>query len=550
MPGFPSSAAAAAGDKQETLFVLRHPARSPTRLPKQYTNLLPLSAFIRTRRVKCDETRPACLRCVIGGRSCHWQDQTRKTDTERGHSQQQFKSIYFTNHTQAFALQEDAIMALEYFYTFTLPLFEVSEPNLLWRNLRRDAPCDETLCYIAAALGQEHMHLAREQVHDYSEKSCRLNGRCLRSMQRRLSTQSLAQTTTAALCSLLMAVLLGLHSRHADMLVHLRCGYSVAQQGVEAYGKEANPELNETLRLLKKYCVSSMLFDSMGIEADKTASILSSETVLVTDLSLGQEQNDHQLGAELELLVEELLHFMRLFRTTQHDSSGNIVAVHTQSFVRRCQNPVFETILSKLAAKQSILQVALDEKLSTKRGEGITSIVWEAALAQCLLAGIYVRCCCLYQNSLNDEMPTFRRILELEKVCLTSLRGNRQPLCAMPLSLGLGAIGCLVSLVQLCPNRQLRHEAIQMLDLCPSTEGLWSVETARRLCLATVEFEEQLMAVEKLHVLVDSDSQVIPRHCRISHHNFGTVLGHGVTKVRFFRAVGGMQPLAYDDVII
>ncbi|KAK3191718.1 hypothetical protein K4F52_002142 [Lecanicillium sp. MT-2017a] len=90
------------------------------------------------------------------------------------------------------------------------------------------------------------------------------------------------------------------------MLVHLRCGYSVARQGVEAYGKEVNPELNETLRLLKKYCVSSMLFDSMGIEADKTASVLASETVLVKDLSLRHEQNDHQLGAELELLVEEL----------------------------------------------------------------------------------------------------------------------------------------------------------------------------------------------------------------------------------------------------
>ncbi len=439
-------------------------------------------------------------------------------------------------------------MALEYFYTFTLPLFELSEPNFLWRCLRRDAPRDETLCYIAAALGHEHMHLAQEPVHNYIEKSCRLNGHGIRSMQKRLSTQSQTDTTTAAFCSLLMAILQGLRSQHADMLVHLRCGSSLAQQGIRAYGKATNSELNETLRLLKKYCVSSILFDSMGIEADKTASTLANEPNLVQDLSLACEQNDHTLVAELEILVEELLHFMRGFRVAQHDTSGNIIAVRVQSFPSRCQSPLFETTLSKLAAKQAILELALEEKLSAKRGEERASIMWESALLQCLLAKIYLRCCCHYESSLKDELPTFRKILELERASLTTLRGKKQSLRAMPFSLGLGAIGCLVSLVQLCPDSQLRHEAIQTLDLCPPTEGLWSVETARRLCVATVDFEEQLTASETGNR--SANSQVIPRHCRVSHHNFGAVLKRGITKVRFFRAVGGAETLTYDDLII
>lgn len=438
-------------------------------------------------------------------------------------------------------------MVLEYFYTFTLPLFDNSEPNLLWQCLRRDAPNDQTLCYIAAALGHEHMHKAQEHLLAYREKSCRFNGRALRSMQKCLSMRSSTRIVTAAFLSLIMAILQGLRGQHADMLVHLRCGFTIAQQGIKEYGR-SHPQLNEALRLLRRYCVSSILFDSIGMEADKTAAVMTNEAGSVKDLPSNWGQNVYGLLTELDIFIEELLQFMRGFRAAHHDASGNVVAVHTLARAHPYHNASLGLTLSKLAAKQTIIELALEERLSAKQEAEKSAVLLEFALLQCLLAKIYLRCCCNKESFFEDELPTFQRILDLERASLTVLRLTKQPLCAMPFSLGLGAIGCLVSVVRLCPSTQIRQAAIQMLDLCPPTEGFWSVELARRLCITTTKFEEQLTVAETGICL--APARMLPRHCRIYYHSFVAASEQSVPKVRFFRSVGSTEILTCENVIL
>lgn len=474
-------------------------------------------------------------------------------------------------------------MALEYFYTFTVQLFDVFEPNFLWQLLRQDAQSDESLCYIAAALGHEHMHMAAREQHvtAHRENSCRLNVRALRSMQKRLTTtqQSPVQMTAAAAAfsSLLMAILQGFRGQYTDMLVHLRCGTAIAKQGIEnnyssssskdGGGKDggdgaANPKLNETLRLLRKYCTSTIFFDSIGIEADKTAAIMmANETGLVTNLPSNWKQDEYTLAKEVEVLIEELLQFMRGFRAAHHDSSsGSTITVHTDSLKHPYHNPSLGPKLSKLAAKQMTLEFALEGELCEKEKQKIqektakvNSILLEFALIQCLLARIYLWCCCYNQSRFEDELPTFRRILALERGSLTYLRDIiKEPLCAMPFSLGLGAIACLVSVVRLCPIREIRYEAIQMLDLCPSKDGLWSVELAKRLCVSIVAFEEKLVtaAAAAEGNIYSTTLQVIPSHCRVTYHSFGAASELDVTNVRLFRSLEDLETLVYDDILL
>lgn len=475
--------------------------------------------------------------------------------TPAGHSlvrqHRQFKSVCFSGPANSFVVQDDSIMALEYFYTRTLPLFDVSEPNLLWLSLRRDAPSDQSFCYNAAALGLEHMRMARESVQGYREKSCRLNGRALRSMQKCLATQSPAQIAAAAFLSLLLAILQGLRGRQSDMLVHLRCGSTIAQQGIKAFGKTAHPELGRTLRLLRKYCISTMVFDSIGIEADKTAATMGSETAFIEDLPLGWDQNDHTLAAEVDVLVEELMQVMRGFRAPQHDACGNIVAAHAPARAHPCRNPSSGPALSRLSAKQSMLEQALEEKMSASRSAGTSSVLLEFALPRCLLAKIYIylRCCCYNQSRFEDEVSIFQRILDLERASLLSLRASQQHDSSMSFSLGLGAIGSLVSVARLCPVTQIRHEAIKLLDLCPPTEGFWSVELAWRLCTTILEFEEQL-ATAAGSAIGSPTSQLTSRQCRVSYHNFGAASEDLVTKVRLFRSMGDTETLSYEDVTL
>lgn len=368
-------------------------------------------------------------------------------------------------------------------------------------------------------------------------------------MQKCLATQSPAQVAAAALLSLLMAILQGLRGRQSDMLVHLRCGSTIAQQGINAFGKTAHPELGGTLRLLRKYCISTMVFDSIGIEADKTAATMGSETAFIEDLPLGWDQNDHTLAAEVDVLVEELMHFMRGFRAPQHDACGNVVAVHAPAHAHPCRNSSSRPALSRLSAKQSMLEQVLEEKLSANQSAAISSVLLEFALPRCLLAKIYLRCCCYNQSRFEDELSIFQRIIDLERASLLSLRASQQHVFPMSFSLGLGAIGSLVSVARLCPVTQIRHEAIQLLDLCPPTEGFWSVELARRLCTTILEFEEQL-ATAAGSGIGSPTSQLTSRQCRVSYHNFGAASEDLVTKVRLFRSMGNTETLNYEDVIL
>lgn len=88
-----------------------------------------------------------------------------------------------------------------------------------------------------------------------------------------------------------------------------------------------------------------------------------------------------------------------------------------------------------------------------------------------------------------------------------------------------------------------------MLDLCPPTEGLWSVELARRLCTTILEFEKQL-AVAAGSGPGSATSQFIPSHCRVSYSNFRLESEQAFTKVRLFRSMGSPETLNYEDVML
>lgn len=503
--------------------------------------------LLRKRRIKCDETEPTCLRCARGGRHCIKRDD----GIPSGREHAVFRTVYFSNPSKSFTVQEDSLASLEYFYTFTLPLFEASEPNILWQFLRRDAPNDQSLCHLAAALGHEHMHRAGVRLARYLEKSFCFNGRALRSMRMNAALQTSAQIAAAAFFSLLMGILQGLRGLHADMLLHLRCGSMIANHGLCNKSHIAQPELNEVIRLLEKYCISTMLFDSLGNEADKTASVLRHDTWAIKELNPGWEQNEVLIVRELDILVKELLYFMRSFRVALHDSSGRTVAVQRLAKTGYCESMPIRATLSKMAAKQAALEVALEAALEeTRTGRrtiSSSSILSEFALPQCLLAKIHLHCFCTKESSLENELPTFRKILNLQKTSLTQSRGRSQPLSATPFSLGLGSIACLVTVARLCPLYSMREEAIQMLRLCPATEGVWTVELATQLCSAIVAVEEQRAAAES-RIRPELGLDLIPGHCRVAYYSFNPWSESEPIKARFFQGLGSMENLAYKEI--
>ncbi|KAJ3486201.1 hypothetical protein NLG97_g6664 [Lecanicillium saksenae] len=226
----------------------------------------------------------------------------------------------------------------------------------------------------------------------------------------------------------------------------------------------AQPELNEITRLLEKYCISTMLFDSIGNEADKTAAVLRHEAWPVKDLPVGWEQAEPAIVRELDVLINELLHFMRGFRVAQHNSSGYTIAVQQRTKIPQCHHLTYMATLSKLAAKQAAIEAQLQRTRNVKRG-----------------------------NAHN-----------------------------------------------------MREEAIQMLQLCPATEGIWSVDFAARLCNTIVAMEEHRAAAES-RVGSELVSDLLPRHCRVAYYSFNPRSESEPITARFFQAPSG--PVCGPEVI-
>lgn len=396
------------------------------------------------------------------------------------------------------------------------------------------------------------MRMAQEYIQGYAESSHRLHHRALRSMRKSLSSTPSVRATP--IYSLLMAVLQAFHRNQAEMHVHLRYGAHIAEQETvsRANGGDAtSPELRESLRLLRKYSTLSSLFDSVGKESNVTAGMVAANNSTdFHDIPLSSLQDDSVLLAELDTLTRRLLQTMRCSRMAQYDGAGNVI-------IEACHfsKASMESTAACLAANQKVLHDAIEAKLCAELVAPTRMTAhFHFALAQCLLAGIFLRCCwtgslCAY----DVEYPTFRRVIELARDGLTLLpisNAKHSPR-AIPFSLGLGAIGTLVYVALLCRDHHIRRNAIEMLACCPSAENLWTVELAQRLCATVVAFEEKLAAEHD--ELAYQSTRHIPWHCRVHYYSFTNAqlhqLQHGSRALRLFRpADGNVSAFIYDDV--
>lgn len=377
------------------------------------------------------------------------------------------------------------------------------------------------------------MRMAQEYIQSYAESSHRLHDRALRSMRKSLSSTSSVRPTS--IYSLLMAVLQGFHRNQAEMHVHLRYGAHIAEQDT------TSPELRESLRLLTKYSTFSSLFDSVG----KESNLMANNTTELHDIPLSSLQDDSMLLTELDTLTRQLLQTMRCSRLAQYNGAGNVI-------IEACHfsKASMQSTAVRLAANQKVLHDAIEAKLCTELVAPTKMTAhFHFALARCLLAGIFLRCCwtgslCAY----DAEYPTFRRVIELARDGLMLLPTNAKQ---SPFSLGLGAIGTLVYVALLCRHHHIRRQAIEMLVCCPSAENLWTVELAQRLCATVVAFEEKLAATHD--ELAYQSTRDIPWHCRVTYYSFTDAqlhqLQHGSKALRLFRpADGNVSAFIYDDV--
>ena len=135
--------------------------------------------YCRIRRVKCDEAKPACLKCKSTGRRCDGYSTSSPEGQDPPHShfannptcrmslEQNMASLCIRNRLLDFPGSKDEHRAIDFFYRQTAPILAGYFDSDFWRVTLPQAGCSEPCiqhAMIALASLQEHSDIEEPMI--------------------------------------------------------------------------------------------------------------------------------------------------------------------------------------------------------------------------------------------------------------------------------------------------------------------------------------------------------------------------------------------------
>nr|POF23974.1 hypothetical protein CFP56_54910 [Quercus suber] len=440
------------------------------------------------------------MRCQKSGRECQANDG--KVAFRFASDIQRKPHLSFPS--DATAVDNDCKIFLEYFQTFTVPQFCRCEPSPLWSYMLQSLHNDPCVSYLAAAIGCEHRG-AMEKSSSTETQTLAIYARAVQSLRTSIASSVNDGKSRVVLACLLLAILQSVRGQFNEMLIHLRSGTLIASDSISRSG--GSPDLIESTRLLNKYSMATILFNGLSSEADWTMKVMRSVSQNGSPPSADLD-NEQRLLSQLDDMTFDLLNVMQNGRRLEVLANGQAVL--------RLPDAQLKYEILRLISRQQELELAIDDMLYAPNTTDSARVALSGlAKARCLLSGAMLRCAfSRHQTNYDAEQQTFTQIVDHVQASLTEFEAPARHQVDAPsvFSLGLGAILLLVFVAGLCRDFETRHRAIKTLDLCPRTEGPWTVELARSLCTAIVTFEESKAIEDGGDFAL---TRWIPEHCRV-----------------------------------
>ncbi|KAL3457424.1 hypothetical protein BJX64DRAFT_293200 [Aspergillus heterothallicus] len=491
----------------------------------------------KKRRVKCDETRPTCRRCIRTGWSCSWPD-SRPSPTQDNNPP---LSIPDGIPSRIFQTQRETRF-FEFFRLHTVSDLSGWSPSSFWQRLVLQMVHSEPTARRAAiALGAIHLE------GEATATALRCYGDALTALRGVLAEEgSAAANVDVCLTSCLLLSCFEIARKdYSAARIHYARGLEILRvYSVNRFGNEtsfldaavAEDPLHTTFLLLETHIISVLSNrPSPGYvhEPIYTSSTAASASLSSSSVSNVFEALSLSIPAVFPSLTSATDSFLRIQYAIQ---SASTRATYQLAFAQPVPIPDHEGMYPHRETYG--VSMAFPEGLEIILREGLAVLkMWKAAfggyvmtanapgttddmggtneegsesgicmpdrdertisLLRGLAAILEIRCSRdpalgemgydVFRGLYMTAIEQFERAVELAAEQRSAQGAVSRPL----FSLGLGVLHGLYDLVAKCRDRDLRQRGLGVLSKMPFREGLWDGLNARRVNEAIIEFEEQ-----------------------------------------------------------
>jgi Fungal specific transcription factor domain/Fungal Zn(2)-Cys(6) binuclear cluster domain len=512
-------------------FFFSRQAEGPQQLDNDY--------LYRVRRIKCDETKPLCVRCTSTGRTCDgYTGQTPQLSLENASS--------MTVTISRPPGQRPQSRSFDFFRTCTIPNISLHFGSSRWIRLVLQASSSEpALKYAAAAVGAIHEYLESRNTSEDKSIPHRDKDSGYAAQQYTQALISLGSLLTksdnrsielALVGALLCMYYEALQENFEALQVHLENCLLVLQSLIPTQGSWLTQPTNSSMQIDNDIVQA---FAHLDIEASctlgkRSPSLCISETPLeIPTPFTSVAQARHILYG----LTSQLHSFMR---STEDAYKTNIAPIPLPTIAELNSHQArlkewdssFSAFLSNPATKLSRQE---------QQGANVLSIQQKVTYMKAVT--------CFYaEEMLFDQFDQeFQDIICLAEYLIYLSNGpdmrkegwkNRM---TVVLSFDMGIIEALFWTAIKCRRSSIRHRAIEMLRKITWQEGVWNAQMMAAIAEKFVEMEEERMYGVDEGGGMGEERGRIPEWLRLHDHGWEMNLKARKTEIRAGRRENGMD---------
>ncbi|KAK0614696.1 hypothetical protein B0T14DRAFT_528910 [Immersiella caudata] len=466
----------------------------------------------KTRKVKCDEAKPACFRCTNTGRRCEGYSDVSRTPTPPSGSSPSsaVTALLAAPHLGLFDSAAEK-RSFQYFQSNACRLLGGSFHMSFWgREVIQAAIHHPSICHLVVAIGAayETSEAALDtrgdpELVEFALQQCNRSIRELAALAAtQTQTQLLAghQSSEGVYC-LLTASILFIHFAHirghnTEAIQHTRSAIKLLQDF------EASPAFTDPRRTAFPIPMSqlrSMLLSAYGqlrcAVEDTLHDIKDGRDMLVSDVKPATLfLSVSEAHAYVESLFYNTLAFQQGAKIRPPDTPERLRSIVTR------HRELCRALESSRIALDAV--IASKSRSPSKKSDdeqderGITILhVYHTLLAIWLRIDILQpdrreTAFDLLEVDLEEMLALCERFVDSEASAHTPTTSQPSLRC----SSGLGCVMPLHTIAVRCRNPQLRRRALKLLKICTRRDGLWDSQITAMIATETVQIEEMFMS--------------------------------------------------------
>lgn len=520
------------------LFLLRKP---------KYRRVKTGCRTCRARKIKCDETRPACTRCLAAGRDCPGYPKKDKRDDV----------IVIKNPVQGYKTPAPSIrikpsdVPIIGHDPHDIRLFEVFQlsairtipghtPMRTWMILIPQLCLNEPVvahAALAIASLHEEVELNRQPMTDLSSTSKKLPGpqayalkhygKALQELRRHLQNRNASPVIVLVAC-IVFTAFEALRGQSQAAIAHIQSGNKILQ-ALKAPHRDGLPARLVKCMGLQPILSADIVPDEGGTDHGAPPNLSGPEMSLVstsfsklTTLIGSSEEQSMKVPSEAQIQATGPISIQECpseFKTLDEargvlfllmNSARQVIYACMQMAhkgtlpgpddgVPRCvfldtQLRRWSSTLDKLLS-QNASESSKDPSVPPESSEIVLMRLW------CKFISVRLWACILPSRaSLNALTPDFEELMDLCERCLNlqgegyaarlGKRDRRTPVFIMD----MGVLPVLFFTGRKCTDISLRWRAVRLLDRAPRREALWDAETVKRTVTQILTDEEKASA--------------------------------------------------------